>query len=69
MATRESCYVTRETKVTKVLLTLLIVGDPDGELLSGLQTGIETRSIAIIQICTRILEGTLRHGMRDCAPT
>jgi len=46
---------------------LLIVGDPDSELFPGLQTRIKTRSTAIIQIHTRVFEGTLRHGMRDWA--
>jgi len=46
---------------------LLIVGDPDSELFRSLQTGIKTRSAAVIQIYTRIVEGTLRHGMRDRA--
>ena len=53
------------TKLRDFCLTLLIVGDPDSELFSRLQTRIETRSIAIIQIHTRVFEGTLRHGMRD----
>jgi len=46
---------------------LLIVGDTDSELFPGLQTRIKTRSTAIIQIHTRVFEGTLRHGMGDRA--
>jgi hypothetical protein len=56
-------------EITRLLPTLLIVGDPDSELFPGLQTRIKTRSTAIIQIHTRVFEGTLRHGMRDWAPT
>jgi hypothetical protein len=56
-------------EITRLLPTLLIVGDPDSELFPGLQTRIKTLSIAPIQIHTRIFEGTLRHRMRDCAPT
>jgi len=52
-------------EITRFLPTLLIVGDPDGKLFPGLQTRIKTSSTAIIQIHTRVAEGTLRHGMRD----
>ena len=56
-------------ELTRCLPTFLIICDLDGKLFPGLQTRIKTRSCAVIQIHTRIPEGTLCHGMRECTPT
>jgi hypothetical protein len=53
-------------EMTRCLPTFLIVCDTDGKLFPSLQTRIKTRcSTGPIQIHTRILEGTLCHGMRE----
>jgi len=42
----------------------LIVCNPDGEFLPGLQTRIKTCSALVIQIHTRVVEVTLCDGMK-----
>ena len=55
----------KEKEVIRCLLTFLVVCDLDAELFPGLQTRIKTRSIRVIQIHTRIVEGTSRHGVKN----
>ena len=54
----------QEKEVTNCLPTFLIVRDLDSELFPGLRTRIKTRSISVVQIHTRIVEGTLCRGMK-----